>query len=89
MGDGGVPDGQQHAYDIASDAVGGDRVNDKKSGPARETFTTPKALTMLLGLVTGGAAGTAMGLQAGLIGAIVGGLLGAAAGATAGLYIWY
>lgn len=56
---------------------------------ARDTFTTAKAITMLIGLILGGILGTALGMQANLMGAFVGVLLGAAAGLTVGISIWH
>ena len=56
---------------------------------ARDTFTTAKAITMLIGLIVGGTFGAMLGIQTNLMGAFVGGLLGAAAGLTLGISIWH
>lgn len=57
--------------------------------PARDRFTTAKAVTMLIGLALGGIIGARLGMDANLAGAAIGSLLGAAAGVTAGTSIWY
>ena len=61
----------------------------KQFKSARDEFTVPKAITMLIGLALGGFVGGALGSNYNLAGALVGALLGGAAGLTVGISIWY